>query len=244
MDEPGGASGTRPIRVRRTGTCAGCGMAVPSGSPGWWDHQARALTCTTCRPAPRRAAPERDPVIDELTKAWAQPAVGEERIGAYLDSVRSHGIEVLHDRRIPGSRAHIDHLVIAPTGIWVVDLKRYPKGRLEPRVVGRRRQRELHLFVGSRDKTNLVVGMRSQVERVTSALEGTPHSGVPVHGALCFVGADLGYFARPWLVQGVHVTWREHLLKPMVTAEPGAGLIDERQRAALARHLAGSFRPA
>lgn len=30
---------------------------------------------------------------------------------------------VLHDRRQPGSRGNIDHLVVGPSGIWVVDSK-------------------------------------------------------------------------------------------------------------------------
>ena len=38
---------------------------------------------------------------------------GEEKVGGHLENARPRGIEVLHDRRIPGSRANIDHLVIA-----------------------------------------------------------------------------------------------------------------------------------
>jgi len=50
------------------------------------------------------------------TKVWDQGAVGEERVGARLGEARPR-IEVLHDRRIPRSRANLDHLVVAPTGI-------------------------------------------------------------------------------------------------------------------------------
>jgi len=32
---------------------------------------------------------------------------------------------ILHDRRIPGSRANIDHIVVAPSGVWIIDAKRY-----------------------------------------------------------------------------------------------------------------------
>jgi hypothetical protein len=39
---------------------------------------------------------------------------------------------VLHDRRIPGRRSNIDHLVIARSGVWVVDTKRY-RGKVERR---------------------------------------------------------------------------------------------------------------
>jgi hypothetical protein len=32
---------------------------------------------------------------------------------------------VLHDREVPGTRANIDHLVVAGDGVWVVDTKRW-----------------------------------------------------------------------------------------------------------------------
>jgi hypothetical protein len=35
----------------------------------------------------------------------------------------------LHDLAVPGSRANIDHLVIGPTGLWVVDSKAF-RGRV------------------------------------------------------------------------------------------------------------------
>ncbi len=37
---------------------------------------------------------------------------------------------MLHDRRIPGSRANIDHIAIATSGVWVIDAKRY-KGKVQ-----------------------------------------------------------------------------------------------------------------
>jgi hypothetical protein len=42
---------------------------------------------------------------------------------AILDALTSRRWVVLHDLRIPRSRANIDHLVIGPTGVWVVDSK-------------------------------------------------------------------------------------------------------------------------
>ena len=72
----------------------------------------------------------------QSTKAWATGAVGEERLGARLDSLVSESIAVLHDRRIPGSKANIDHIAITTAGIWVIDAKRY-KGRPELQDRGR-----------------------------------------------------------------------------------------------------------
>lgn len=175
-------------------------------------------------------------------KVWEQGAVGEERVGAFLEQARPQGIEVLHDRRVPRSRANIDHLVVAPTGIWVVDPKRYLSGKVAKRDVGGWFKTDHRLYVGSRDQTKLVAAMLRQVDLVTRAMAGTPFAHVPVHGALCFVDAQLGVFAKPFVLEGVHITWRKKLLAPMLAPCPAP--LDEAQRAAVARHLADHFRPA
>jgi hypothetical protein len=179
------------------------------------------------------------------TKVWEQGAIGEERIGVRLDEARPQ-IEVLHDRRVPRSRANLDHLVVAPNGVWVVDSKRYIDRRIEARAVGRRKDRQLHLFVGGRDKTNLVTAMHKQVGLVSDALAGSPFDHVPVRGTLCFIGASVGFFARPFEVDGVLVTWPKHLIRPMTEAveEPDRGNLSEADRTRLARHLADRFRAA
>ena len=177
------------------------------------------------------------------TKVWAQGAVGEERIGAFLEESRSKGIEVLHDRQVPGSKANLDHLVVAPTGIWIVDPKRYLSGRLEMRDVGGWRKTDRRLFVGGRDKTKLVETMNWQLSVVRAAIAGTPHETVPVRGALCFVDTELPMFAKPFTIDGVIVTWRKHLLTPLLTVDAGVTPISDLDRATLARYLAEHFNP-
>jgi hypothetical protein len=66
---------------------------------------------------------------------WARGAAGEIVTAALLESLSRKRWVVLHDLALPGSRANVDHLVIGPTGVWVVDTKAY-RGR----VVARRRQ--------------------------------------------------------------------------------------------------------
>jgi hypothetical protein len=76
-------------------------------------------------------------------RAWDTGAAGEERTGALLAALESEGYRVLHDRRIPGSRANIDHIVIGPSGVFVVETKSYAGAvqvkRGELLVAGRRR---------------------------------------------------------------------------------------------------------
>jgi hypothetical protein len=63
-------------------------------------------------------------------RAWRRGAVGERRTARLLGPLERHGWVVLHDLAVPGSRANIDHLVIGPGGVFVVDSKQYC-GRLQ-----------------------------------------------------------------------------------------------------------------
>jgi hypothetical protein len=117
----------------------------------------------------------------EHEKAWATGAAGEEELAAFLVRRCPKAI-VLHDRRMPGSRANIDHLAVAPSGVWVIDAKRY-KGRIEVRKPW---FRDAKLVIGGRDKSKLVDGLARQAEAVQSAL-GLVAPGVPMHACFCFV---------------------------------------------------------
>lgn len=60
----------------------------------------------------------------QSTKAWATGARGEEQLGRRLDGLAERGVRVLHDRRIPGTRANIDHIAVSSSGVFVIDAKR------------------------------------------------------------------------------------------------------------------------
>jgi hypothetical protein len=63
------------------------------------------------------------------TLAWRRGAAGERRTARLLAPLERRGWAVLHDLAIPGTQANIDHLVIGPGGVLVVDSKQY-RGRL------------------------------------------------------------------------------------------------------------------
>jgi hypothetical protein len=169
------------------------------------------------------------------TKAWDRGAVGEERLGARLDAVAGAGLAVLHDRRIPGSKANIDHIAITPGGIWVIDAKRY-KGRPELKIEGGIiRPRAEKLLVGRRDCTKLVDGVHNQVDIVRDFVG----DDVPVTGALCFVEADWPLIGGSFSTRGVHVLWPRRLAK--LLAEQTVGDVDV---ARMREAVASRFRPA
>lgn len=145
------------------------------------------------------------------TSVWAQGARGERALGGLLDPLREEGIAVLHDRRIPGSRANIDHLVATPAGVFVIDAKNY-NGRVERRDHGGWFSTDYRLYVGGRDKTVLIAGMAKQADAVREAL-APDLAQVPLTQAICFVSADWSLLARPLRFDEVHVLWPRALAK-------------------------------
>lgn len=55
---------------------------------------------------------------------WDRGAHGERAVANLLSGLPA-GCRVLHDLSIPGSAANIDHVVVATTGIFVIDTKNY-----------------------------------------------------------------------------------------------------------------------
>lgn len=153
----------------------------------------------------------------QSTTAWQRGAKGEELLGQRLDELAARGVRVLHDRRIPRSRANIDHIAVSPCGVFILDAKRY-QGRPSLKVEGGfLRPRNETLKVGSRACDALVAGMHKQMALVTAAL-GDAFVDVPVIGMLVFVGADWSMFGGDFQTREVKVVWpkkaAEHILMP------------------------------
>ena len=142
----------------------------------------------------------------QSTTGWAVGAQGEIELGAQFDTYRKHGIAVLHDRRIPQSRANIDHLLISTAGVFVVDAKRY-RGKVERRDVGGLFRSDVRLYVDGRDRTKVVRGLCRQVAAVKEALAPSAYARVPVTPVVCFVDAEWNLFARPIEINGVQIVW-------------------------------------
>jgi hypothetical protein len=61
----------------------------------------------------------------EQVTAWRRGAAGERRTARQLDRLTADGYVVFHDLAVPGSPANVDHLVIGPSGVFVVDSKQW-----------------------------------------------------------------------------------------------------------------------
>lgn len=157
------------------------------------------------------------PRTRQSTRAWATGATGEERVGARLDALAEIGAITLHDRRIPRSRANIDHLVVTPWGVWVVDTKHYRGKKVDFDVVGsffgiggRKR-----LLVGGRDRTQLVEGVEWQVSKVKGAIS----NNIDVRGCLCFVDSEWPLFLADFSVRDTYICWPKKLVQVLLRHE-------------------------
>ena len=144
------------------------------------------------------------------TVAWGRGAIGEQQLGARLTALAHERLVILHDRRLPGSRANLDHLAIAASGVYVIDSKRY-SGRVEKRNHGNIFRADHRLYVGKRDCTKLVHGAENQAQAVREALSPRGHADVPVRPVVCFIDSDWGIFASPLMFGTVVVTWPKSL---------------------------------
>jgi hypothetical protein len=171
----------------------------------------------------------------QSTTAWNTGALGEERLGQRLNELASDTMRVLHDRRIPGTRANIDHLAVTQTGIYVIDAKKY-KGRPSLKVEGGiLRPRVEKVLVGTRDQTKLVDGVLKQVD-VVRAIVG---DALPVTGVLCFIEADWPLIGGAFTTRGVEVLWPRKLYRRLTAEGSIAPDVED-----LHRRLASALPPA
>ncbi|WP_344252338.1 nuclease-related domain-containing protein [Terrabacter carboxydivorans] len=169
----------------------------------------------------------------QSTTAWDAGATGEERLGKAPDRLASDRLRLLHDRRIPKTRANIDHLAMTPSGVYVIDAKTY-RGRPHLKVEGGLfRPRVERLLVGSRDCTKLVDGVLKQVDVVRGVL----NIDVPVHGVLCFVEADWPLIGGTFTTRGVQVLWPNQLHPQLQADGPTAAKPSPRYTANFAHAL-------
>lgn len=233
-------------RSTRTVRCVECGPEVPA--PTRSDAVDRGTAGASAAREYRRRSDRREQriraahprlgglilaVTDEpqSTRSWAVGAEGERRLAEVLNALDDRGVRTLHDRRIPRTRANIDHIVVSSSGVFVVDAKHY-RGRPALQVNGGViRPRVSTLRVGGRDCTRLIAGVQKQVDLVRAVLPGADID-VPVQGVLCFVAADWPLIGGSFSLDGVRVLWPKKLVRAITAEGPiPADRVDQVHRA-------------
>lgn len=149
---------------------------------------------------------------------------GEIEVGRRLDILDGSGCHVLHDRRKDRrSPANLDHVVIGPAGVLVIDTKNWSGGLLHLDERGMR--------MGRWRKDDTLQSCKTDAELVERvAREAVP--GAHCIGVLAFV-QDVG-LTRPVLHRGVVMVQQEQLLS-WLTRLPRR--LDVAQVEALSEHL-------
>jgi Nuclease-related domain len=99
-------------------------------------------------------------------RVWRQQAAMQRRTAEVLRGLGEEGHLVLHDVVLPGWLDSLDHLVVGPTGVWVVES--WQRRRLLP---------------AGRPPLTALRGLRCQADAVAQTLEGWAR--VPVRPLLC-----------------------------------------------------------
>lgn len=121
---------------------------------------------------------ERAARLERSAASWERGAEGERATAALLDRLTAYGWVVLHDLAWPGRpRANLDHVVIGPGGLFVIDTKNWS---------GIVKVRDGVLWQGSRRREREVAAAAEAALAVTRLVEGA-HGAT---GVLCFVSEE------------------------------------------------------
>lgn len=193
--------------LRYGGTCDSCGTKIEVRATGWHNPDLKKVRCVACGP-PIEGEPASD--SHEMTPdpiggsaalrigrsrrdhKWVKGAAGEYLMDQSLHNRIAKDAVILTDRRIPGTTANIDHIVVAPSGVWIIDTKTW-KGRIEYKAPSPLSV-DTRLYVGGKDRTSVVEAMYAMVIPVAQAIGDR---SVPVHPALVFIDGDWATAALP-----------------------------------------------
>jgi len=146
----------------------------------------------------------------QSTMAWKQGAVGEEIAGALLaELAQQNGYVLLNDRRIRGSKANIDHILITEKAVFIIDAKNY-RGMVSVEYASLFSRKEI-LRIAGKDRTKLALGVQKQVRLVQDALESMKISSESVQGVLAFFDADWPLISPPKQIFDVKINGRKGL---------------------------------
>jgi hypothetical protein len=243
--------------LRYGGNCVACGGKIERREKGWHDPVASKVVCTSCRP-PENDLASPPPVSDTHSNPvggssalrvyerqkdpnFRKGATGEYLMDQFLHRTLSDGEVILTDRRVPGTNANIDNVVVAPSGVWIIDSKKW-SGRIEYKA-STFTGVDMHLFVGGKDRTTEIEKIYRLVIPVAQIVDDR---SVPINPSLVFVEGDWKVsvaarhlLKRPYKHEGVWVS-PPRLLAKLIKEQ---GPLDEEAVTKVGRLLDSRLKP-
>ncbi len=154
---------------------------------------------------------------DTEERAWRRGIEGEQVMGAALEKAGKHGWKVLHS--IPfGAESDIDHLVIGPGGVVLINTKHHHGAKVTVRQGG--------IYVNG-SQTKHVLQVRAQVKRATKALSVALAAPVEIQGCVAIHNGGLTepevkfahHFKDVWVVTRWNIVRVLRKAEPVLTPE-------------------------
>lgn len=222
------------------GTCDSCGTRIDKDGAGWHNFQTKKVRCVKCGPAEEPdesttleapSSMRTDPIggsaalreaQNQRDQNWLRGATGEYRMDRLLHELLIDTAFVITDRRVPGTSANIDHVVVAPSGVWIIDSKNW-SGTIRYKATSRW-SATMRLYVDGEDRTTKVEAIYGLVIPVAQIIA---NKSVPIHPAVSFIDGDWSLASiprllrkRPYKHSGVWITPPRILIEKI--NEPGS----------------------
>ena len=200
-------------QLRRAGECATCACSLRASTHAWRESKLKTVTCVACHQLQAQGLagrPRSTPLV--TTSTSATQTLAPTRLANHLQRELSESSVLISNRKSKGTRSRLDHLVITPGGVWIIETKNY-KGHVEQRDEGRQYKSDIRLYVGGRDRSKALLGTGWQHKAVTQALLSLGRPEVPVHQALCLDNADWPVIRKPFKIDGIWVLWAPELVE-------------------------------
>jgi hypothetical protein len=147
-----------------------------------------------------------------LLRRYKQGRDGEIAVGQMLEGLRKDGYEVFHD--IPSPRGNVDHVLVGPGGVFVIETKTRAKPTGDAKVVYDGKQITVNGQVPDRDPVAQVRAAASQVEEL---IQRGVTGKIPIRPVLLYVrwyteqpkGSDIWVINEKTLMKWVRTNYKK-----------------------------------
>jgi hypothetical protein len=140
---------------------------------------------------------------------WLKGATGEYLMDKALYRRLNKGSIIITDRKVPETMANIDHLVVASSGVWIIDSKNW-EGKIEYKpdsFAGA----NMRLFVGGEDRTAKIKAIYGQVIPIAQIIGDR---SVDIFPAVAFIEGDWSLKSLPRLIMNKPYKHGEVVISP------------------------------